>query len=343
MTRSILILMTCLFGASLRADEVSSLQNQQAASAGMWQQYLMKEVFKTEDPQSKAMMMMMMMQAMQQQQSSSKASKKNKENEDKKEEKTAAEKMPTPGPLPSMSPPPAAPQENLKLVEEETKKDEAERQKKAEEEKNNPNPLDSILQPIALPKITIGLKQATPTPAPEEKEGPNLGAKTALSGITPPKGESLNFASANNTNGTGLSNNVGNPSLIGVSKNANPAQEVVGSERAVASVPEDSARGNVRKTAESAGDNDGGGDSSESKGEGRGNDDFFASLMAKMNGEDAMMAAESSGLGAEGDAAAGEPAPLSIFEFASLRYRRAAKEEGRLREGESPKAKAAMR
>lgn len=311
----------------------------------MWQQYLMQEASKTDDPQTKSMMMMMMMQAMQQQQASSKASKKNKENEDKKEEKSAAEKMPTPGPMPSMAATPPAPQENLKLVEEAAKADEAERAKKAEAEKEQSDPIADMLVPFTPPKVDLGLNKPSPTPAPEEKEAPSLGEKTALGAIQAPKGENLNFANSGNGTGNGTGLNNANPSLMGVSKNSGtPAQEVVGAERAVASTGEESAKGNVRKTTEQAGgDSDGGDEGSSAKGEaGGGDSEFFASLMAKMNGEDAMMEA-SSGMGSEGDTAAGESAPMSIFEFASMRYRRAANEEGRLRPLTSKKAEAAMR
>ena len=115
-------------------------------------------------------------------------------------------------------------------------------------------------------------------------------------------------------------------------------------ERAIAS-EEGNAKGEVRKTTEAAAaggaDSDGDGERGE-KG-GGGNDEFFANLMAKMNGEDAMGMPESSGLGSEADPAAGESAPMSIFEFASMRYRRAANEENRLRPLPSKKAEAAMR
>lgn len=309
-------------------------------------QYLMGEAAKTDDPSQKAMLMMMMMQSMQQQQASQKASKKNKENEDKKEEKSAAEKMPTPGPLPSMAPAAAPPQENLKLVEEAAKQDEAERAKKAEAEKEKSDPIADMLVPFTPPKVDLGLNKPSPTPAAtEEKETPSMGPKTALGAITPPKGENLNFANGANGNANDNGLGKGMPSVMGA-RNSNPAQEVVGAERGVASAAgEESAKGNVRKTTEQAagGDGDGGSEGGNAKGEGSGSDDLFASLMAKMNGEDAMMAAEGSGMGSEGDAAAGESAPMSIFEFASMRYRKAANEDGRLRPMPKKNAEAAMR
>ena len=70
---------------SAHAQEAVSTKQQKDADyqGGVVQPYLMNQMSKTDDAQTKSMLMMMMMQSMMQQQSSQKASKKNKENEER--------------------------------------------------------------------------------------------------------------------------------------------------------------------------------------------------------------------------------------------------------------------
>jgi len=300
------------------AADVAKKQQQDAAYQLLLSQYLMKQMAETKDAATKNSLMMMMMQSQMQAQSSAAAAKKNKENSDKKSEKGDKDKaveIPMPSPPPKSAIEPVKPEENLNMVESAAPK------KGAAQEEVTPT---LELPTFTLPKVPLNLSKA-----PEPTAVPALvlsGEKTALTAIAPKKEESISPVAA------GIpAPQTSSPSLIS-SRGAVPGtQDAV--TREVASINGNATSPGIRKTAEKAGladsnDSESSGGSEGGEG-GSGSDDFFASLMEKMNAEES--SSESANHEAVGDAEAGEPAPMSIFEYASLRFHQAAYTDGRVR------------